>query len=277
MKKTSFGIVALLGFSLAVPAFAEEPAANAPPSKSEPGKPGHAGGITGPRGQGYPAGPSAVGPNGVAKSGPHAQLSAEDLAKRTAEVKARMAERAEKVKARAKELREKAAKARASGDVKQAEQLERTAERLEKGPPTPNRGPAWKKAMQKRKLARLKPLWKQYGERLRSEEVRSEFKKHATRVARLERMRDLAKNHPKEPLREKLTERINGLIAKENARHRQTLRSLVDKKEQPSATSERADTSTATPATSSTAAPGQTTLGTVQSANPAAQTAEETK
>ncbi len=161
-------------------------------------------------------------------------LSPEEMAKRTESMKERMAEHAEKLAARAKELREKAAKARASGDTKQAEQLEKAAERLEKGPMTPERGPGWQKAMRKRKLARLKPLWKQYGERLKNPEVREEFKKHAVRMARLDRMRDLSRNHPKEEVRQKMIERVNAMVAKENARHRQTLRALVAK--EPTAT-----------------------------------------
>jgi hypothetical protein len=161
-------------------------------------------------------------------------LSPEEMAKRTETMKERMAEHAQKLTARAKELREKAAKARASGDTKQAEQLEKAAERLEKGPMTPERGPGWQKAMRKRKLARLKPLWKQYGERLKAPEVRDEFKKHAVRMARLDRMRDLSRNHPKEDVRQKMIERINAMVARENARHRQALRAMVAK--EPTAT-----------------------------------------
>jgi hypothetical protein len=277
MKKTSFGIVALLGLSLAVPAFAEEPAANSPPGKPGVTKPGPVGPTQSRPGSGHGPGPGRpMGPHGMPMGphgmpmGPHGNMSPEELAKRTEEMKARMAERSEKVAARAKELREKAAKARASGDVKQAEQLEKAAERLEKGPPTPNRGPAWKKAMHKRKLARLKPLWKQYGERLHNPDVRAEFKKHATRMARLERIRNLAKNNPDEQAREKLTERINTMMAKENARHRQTLRNLMDKKEQVVPANEPASSGSAAPAASEKSPEGKLDEAKPAPATPAA-------
>ncbi len=159
-------------------------------------------------------------------------VSPEDMAKRAEKMKERMAQHAEKVAARSKDLREKAAKARAKGDTKQAEQLEKAAERLEKSPMTPERGPGWQKAMERRKRARLKPLWKQYGERLKNPDVKAEFKKHALRMARLDRMRDLARDNPDEEARKKLIERINASVAKENARHRQTLRQMMSNKDQ---------------------------------------------
>jgi hypothetical protein len=53
-------------------------------------------------------------------------------------------------------------------------------------------------------------------------------------MARLDRMRDLSRNHPKEEVRQKMIERVNAMVAKENARHRQTLRALVAK--EPTAT-----------------------------------------
>lgn len=171
-------------------------------------------------------GPPGFGPHGMGHG-----MTPEEMAKRTETMKERMAEHQQKLAARAKDLREKAAKARAAGDTKEAEQLEKAAERMEKGPMAPERGPGWEKAMRKRKLARLKPLWKQYGERLKTPEVREEFKKHAVRMARLDRMRELARNNPKEEVRQKLIERINGMVARENARHRQSLRALVAKEQ----------------------------------------------
>lgn len=201
-------------------------------------------------------------------------LSPEEMAKRAETMKERMAEHAEKLAARAKELREKAAKARASGDVKQAEQLEKAAERLEKGPIAPERGPGWQKAMHKRKLARLKPLWKQYGERLKNPEVKAEFKKHAVRMARLDRMRDLARNNPKQEVREKMIERINAMVAKENARHRQSLRALVGNKAQVVAANQPGSPA---PAASATAAQPNQEGGENNAAAPADNHAEEAK
>jgi hypothetical protein len=156
-------------------------------------------------------------------------------------MKERMASHAERMAARSKELRERAEQARAKGDTKQADQLEKAAERLEKRPLTPERGEGWKKAMERRKRARLKPLWKQYGERLKEPAVQEEFKKHALRVARLERMRALARNSEDEATRKSLLERINTAMAQENARHRQTLRAMMADKEGADTAKQKAD------------------------------------
>jgi hypothetical protein len=249
MKKMSFSMVVLLGLGLAAPVWAQPPAQPAAGKEQAPGKQGDRPGKpdpgsrpgAGPHGPGHgPGGPKhgpgpgpgasgpGFGPRGMMGQG----LSPEEMAKRAQTMKDRMAEHAERAAARAKELREKAAKARESGDVKQAEQYEKAAERLEKSPMAPERGPGWKKAMERRKRARLKPLWKQYGERLKNPEVRAEFKKHAIRMARLDRMRELARNNPDEEKRKKLIERINATVAKENARHRQILRGMMSNKEQ---------------------------------------------
>lgn len=245
MNKKRFSVVVSLGLSITTPTWAEPPAQNQPAkeravekAQKKPAQPGPSGdrpaapqgrGLGGPVGPvGHGPGQTGPGPRTVAGAG----LTPEQAAERAKNMKERMASHAERLAARSQELREKAKQARANGDDRQAEQLEKAAERLEKRPLTPERGEGWKKAMERRKRARLKPLWKQYGERLKEPEVQEEFKKHAVRVARLDRMRALARGNADEEARKSLLERINASMAKENARHRQTLRAMMANKEQ---------------------------------------------
>lgn len=252
MKKTSFGMVTLLGLALALPAVAQTPEQKGPaaPGKAqakgnaEPGKPGPgaksgaaqpaakgmAGGATNAKGrEGAPPGGGFVkGPPHTMMPPGHGNMTPEQMKEMAAKRQERMAERS-------KELREKALKARASGDVKQAEQLDRAADRLEgKGPrgagmlkkPTP--GPAWEKQKKARKMAQLRPLWKKYGERLKEQPVRAEFKKHAQRVARLQRMRELAETQADEKKRTDLLQRIDELLSKEKVRHQRAMQDALE-------------------------------------------------
>lgn len=258
MNKKRFSMVVSLGLSITTPTWAEPPVQNHPAKEraaekagknpAQPGPPGDrpgaaiqgrgVGGAVGPVGHGS-AGHGPVGPGPRTRSGPG--LTTEQAAEGAKNMKERMASHAERLAARSKELRERAQQARSKGDEKQATQLEKAAERLEKRPLTPERGEGWKKAMERRKRARLKPLWKQYGERLKEPEVQQEFKKHALRVARLDRLRALARNTVDEEARKSLLERINGSVAKENARHRQTLRAMMAKEQADTAKHENAD------------------------------------
>jgi hypothetical protein len=79
----------------------------------------------------------------------------------------------------------------------------------------------------KRQQERRDQLKLRYGlELLQRAPIRAELKTHAWRMARLERMQTLAAAITNAAKRQKTTERLNKLIAKENARHERQLEQL---------------------------------------------------
>jgi hypothetical protein len=137
---------------------------------------------------------------------------------------------------RAAKLKERAAQLRKEGREKQAEALEKQAERLasaKPGEPGAAPSPANKaKVREARKLARVKLLQRRYGEELNKGEVRQEVETHARRSANLSRMKSLVGARPEaddkqKETKQKLVERINRLMARENARHSRNMAKLT--------------------------------------------------
>jgi hypothetical protein len=131
-------------------------------------------------------------------------------------------------------LKTQAEKLRKEGREKQAEMLEKQAERLSANPtPGPAANPANKgKIRQARKLARIKLLQRRYGEALKDNAVRDEVETHARRSANLSRMKSLVGGRPdgddkQKESKQKLVERINRLMARENARHSRNMAKLT--------------------------------------------------
>jgi hypothetical protein len=146
------------------------------------------------------------------------------------------------VKAAAEKRAEAAAKREAASD-KRAEaadkreaaaekRAEAAGERADKKPDHADVLAAWKKLKETRKerrKERIEEIKKQWGDLHARPAVRAELKIHAWRMARLHRMRALAKTENKD----KAVERIDQLIVKEKARHQkhmETLKSQGDQK-----------------------------------------------
>jgi hypothetical protein len=199
----------------------------------------------GPAGQGPGQGPGshAHAPGGPAgkPGGPGANPGAPDPAGKGRPNLGELKDRMEKggpptMQERAAKLKERAAQLRKDGRDKQAEALEKQAERLasaKPGEPGAATNPANKaKVRQARKLARVKLLQRRYGEFLKDNAVRQEVETHARRSANLSRMKSLAGARPdaddkQKDAKQKLVERINRLMARENARHSRTMAKLT--------------------------------------------------
>jgi hypothetical protein len=178
-----------------------------PDKPSQPGKP---------PGKGEPAGDLAGKPG--AKGGP--------------------ADKDERQQERIAKLKERIAQLRKDGKDKQAEVLEKQVERLASGAPGPgekseaNR----QKVRQARKLARVKLLQRRYGESLKNQDVRGEVELHARRSAHLSRMKELVSaradgDDKQKAAKQKMVDRINRLMARENARHSRTMAQLTKQKD----------------------------------------------
>ncbi|HEX2732992.1 MAG TPA: hypothetical protein VHM70_15390 [Polyangiaceae bacterium] len=136
---------------------------------------------------------------------------------------------------RAARLKERAAQLRKEGKTQEADALEKQADRIASSPP-PELGamnPANKaKVRQARKLARVKLLQRRYGDALKKNDVRQEIETHARRSANLSRMKALVGLRPdgddkQKETKTKLIERINRLMARENARHSRHMAQLT--------------------------------------------------
>ena len=134
-----------------------------------------------------------------------------------AAVKAAADKRAE-MKDKAADKRAEAADKREAAADKRAERKEDRAEVRE----------AWKKLKETRKERRkerreeIKKLW---GDLSDKPAARAELRVHAWRVARLNRMRTIAKAEGKDAM----VTRIDGLLEKEKARHKKKMEQLKDK------------------------------------------------
>lgn len=133
--------------------------------------------------------------------------------------------RKERIDKQAARLEQRAKRLRDDGKADEADRLEQRAKRLrqsaDKGA---RRGkPASPEAERtRRKYARLKALRKQYGKDLDQAPVQRELSLHAERSARLSRMKQLAEEHGKADL----LERILKMMEREDARHEQAMSKL---------------------------------------------------
>jgi hypothetical protein len=156
-----------------------------------------------------------------------------DGMEKPADEAAKQAERQERVT----KLKERAAQLRKDGKDKQAEMLEKQAERMASG--TAGMGGEKSQANREkvrtaRKLARVKLLQRRYGESLKQDDVRGEVESHARRSAHLSRMKELVSSRPDgddklKATKQKMLDRINRLMARENARHSRLMAQLTKK------------------------------------------------
>ncbi len=148
----------------------------------------------------------------------------------------------EKVAAKREErvakLEERAAQLRKEGKTEEAERVEKQIERVKAGPDRSPKSKANRDKIRKaRKMARIKLLHRRYGEKLGEGAVKQEVELHARRSAHLSRMksivtaREAADDKAKEQKQEML-QRINRLMAKENARHSRKMSRLTRGKDQ---------------------------------------------
>ena len=127
----------------------------------------------------------------------------------------------------AKELRDKAEEHREEAKEKREQRRDAAKEEREEGRETAEQRSEKRK---QRRRAHVEELRSRWGDSLAQPAVRAELKVHARRIARLNQLRKLAEQEHKD----KLIERIDKLIEKENARHQKhmdTLKSHAAEKE----------------------------------------------
>lgn len=165
--------------------------------------------------QGLPSGPGAsVTAQTAALSATKPNAPQPHFVRRSRPARASLEKRAEKLKQRATELR-------AAGQAEQAARVERQAELLAKHPRT-GRPPGAAPPAQ-RKRVRIKRWYRRYGEALRRPEVQAELRLHGLRLAKLQRMKELAQQHSEAERRERLLQRISALQGRESARHQRVM------------------------------------------------------
>jgi hypothetical protein len=129
------------------------------------------------------------------------------------------AKRKARIEQQAARLEQRAAQLREDGKPDEAAKLEARAQRLRQSADkvkTRRGNPQNPEAERtRRKYARLKAMRKQYGKHLDKAPVQRELSLHAERSARLTRMKQLAEEHD----RTDLLERILKMIDKEDQRH----------------------------------------------------------
>jgi hypothetical protein len=135
-------------------------------------------------------------------------------------------------KNRLAKLEEQAAKLRKEGKEEEAARLDRQIERIKAGP-NKNR----EKIRKARKMARIKLLHRRYGDKLKEQAVRQEVELHARRSAHLSRMKSIvtsreAEDDKAKEAKQEMLQRINRLMAKENARHSRKMSRLTRNKDQ---------------------------------------------
>lgn len=235
MRRRIATIIALSGLlAFDANAQAEAPAKPAAPGAKAPGakpakpRPIQAGKPGGPgKGPGHAkGGPKADGPR-MGGMPPHGG----DPEKLKEKVAAKREERVSK-------LEERAAQLRKEGKTEEADRVEKQIERVKAGPERSPKSKANRDKIRKaRKMARIKLLHRRYGEKLGEGVVKQEVELHARRSAHLSRMksivtsREAADDKAKEQKQEML-QRINRLMAKENARHSRKMSRLTRGKDQ---------------------------------------------
>lgn len=126
---------------------------------------------------------------------------------------------------RVEKLKQRAAELRAGGQEEQASRLEKQAELLAKHPRVGRAHGA--QPPQLRKRARIKRWHARYGEALQRPAVQAELRHHGLRMAKLQRMKELARQKSDVQQRDALLQRIDALRARENARHGRAMERLA--------------------------------------------------
>jgi hypothetical protein len=155
----------------------------------------------------------------------HPQLTENEYRLVAEQSQKRAAERTQRKAARLTALQTKLSQAKAVGNAFLELQLSRVMARLEAGSPVLSEDERWARA-HGRKMT-MRSLWKSFGVRLQDPAVVAEFDANAWRVARLERLRQVAESITEEPRRERLRVEVQSLLAAESERHRSTLNRLL--------------------------------------------------
>ena len=141
--------------------------------------------------------------------------------------KERREERKERREEKKEELKEKLDN---MTDEEKEEWKKKHAERKEERAEVREAWKAWKDKRKERRQARREEIKEKLGDDIKRPVVKAELKVHARRMARLNRIRVLAKADGKD----ELVKRVDTLIAKEKARHDKHIETLKAKRDEAS-------------------------------------------
>lgn len=164
-------------------------------------------------------------PANAGASEAHPQLTENEYRLVAEQSQQRAAERAQRKTARSTALQTKLSHARAEGNALLEMQLSRVIARLDAGTAALSEDERWARA-HGRKMT-MRSLWASFGTKLHDPAVAAEFDTNAWRVARLERLAEVARSVVDERRREVLLLEVQTLLAVESERHSSALKRLL--------------------------------------------------
>jgi hypothetical protein len=202
-------------------------------------------------------------PENAGGSEAHPQLTENEYRLVAEQSQKRAAERTQRKAARLTALQTRLSQAKADGNALTELQLLRVIARLDAATPQLPEDERWAR-VHGRKMT-MRGLWKNFGTKLHDPAVAAEFDTHAWRVARLERLLQVAASVTDEPSREPLHSKretlrveVQALLVAESERHRHALNRLLGAAASYPLPAQQASTGAATsPAMPTHSAPGQ--------------------